>query len=241
MSVNSLDLANRLQDINFPQKDEGLLPAIVQDAETKEVLMLAYANRESLQKTIETRTTWFWSRSRKALWNKGATSGNIQEIVDIRYDCDQDTLLFLVNPKGPACHTGENTCFYRSFFDGWPKQADDQGNVETPIASNMMGKKQKPPVLDFLYQLEQYIQERKETRPEGSYTTYLFDEGVDKILKKIAEESGEVIIAAKNNSTEELVYESADLMYHLIVLLQNQGITIEQIVDELANRHKKDV
>jgi len=236
--TKTLELVNWLQDINF-SKANGLLPAIVQDADTGEVLMLAYVNRESLQKTIETKTTWFWSRSRNALWNKGATSGNTQQLVDIRYDCDEDTLLFLVKPNGPACHTGSNSCFYRSFFDGWPKQADDLGDVETPIASKMMPAKNKPLAISFLYQLEQFIKERKHTMPEGSYTTYLFDKGIDKILKKIAEESGEVIIAAKNNSKEELVYEAADLMYHLMVLLQNQGLTIDQIVDELATRHKE--
>ncbi|OEH87037.1 bifunctional phosphoribosyl-AMP cyclohydrolase/phosphoribosyl-ATP pyrophosphatase [Desulfuribacillus stibiiarsenatis] len=235
--MNAIDVTRALQTIDF-SKAEGLIPAIVQDVDTKEVLMLAYVNRESLQKTVETRTTWFWSRSRNELWNKGATSGNTQEVVDIRFDCDEDTILMLVKANGPACHTGRETCFYRSFFDGWPKQAEDNGDVETPIASTMVPAK-KTMSLHFLYQLEQYIHERKHTRPEGSYTTYLFDKGIDKILKKIAEESGEVIIAAKNNDTTELVYESADLMYHLIVLLQNQGISLDQIAEELSKRHKK--
>ena len=235
MEKRSQEVVNQLQLVKFSNAD-GLLPAIVQDAETGEVLMLAYVNRESLQKTIETRTTWFWSRSRKQLWNKGATSGNTQEVVDIRYDCDQDSLLMLVKPNGPACHTGNTTCFYRSFFDTWPKQTDDLGSVETPIASAKL-RGRKPIPIDFLYQLEQFIGDRKQTRPEGSYTTYLFDKGIDKILKKIAEESGEVIIAAKNNSADELVYEAADLIYHLIVLLQNQGVSIDQIIDELSARH----
>ncbi len=227
--------------VNF-SKTDGLLPAIVQDADTKEVLMLAYVNRESLQKTMETKTTWFWSRSRQELWNKGATSGNTQEVVDVRYDCDQDALLFLVRPQGPACHTGNNSCFYRSFFDKWPLYADDFGPVETPIAGQKVGGQPKPMSLNFLYQLEQFIRDRKQLPEEGSYTTYLFDKGIDKILKKVAEESGEVIIAAKNNSTEELVYEAADLIYHLIVLLQNQGVAIDQIIEELeARHHKKDV
>lgn len=227
--------------VNF-SKSDGLLPAIVQDADTNDVLMLAYVNREALQKTMETKTTWFWSRSRQELWNKGATSGNTQEVVDVRYDCDQDALLFLVRPKGPACHTGNSSCFYRSFFDKWPAYADDLGSVETPIAGYKVGGQPAPMRLKFLYQLEQFIRERKQLPAEGSYTTYLFDKGIDKILKKIAEESGEVIIAAKNNSTEELVNESADLIYHLLVMLQNQGVTIDQVVEELASRHqKKDV
>ena len=224
--------------VNF-SKTDGLLPAIVQDADTKDVLMLAYVNREALQKTMETKTTWFWSRSRKELWNKGATSGNTQEVVDVRYDCDQDALLFIVRPKGPACHTGNSSCFYRSFFDKWPAYADDFGSVETPIAGYKVGAQPAAMRLKFLYQLEQFIRERKQLPAEGSYTTYLFDKGIDKILKKIAEESGEVIIAAKNNSTEELVNESADLIYHLLVMLQNQGVTIDQVVEELASRHQK--
>lgn len=236
--VPAKELAKKMQGISFPEQG-GLLPAIVQDVNTLEVLMLAYVNRESLQKTIETRTTWFWSRSRNALWNKGVTSGNIQEIYDIRYDCDEDTFLFLVKPKGPACHTGENSCFYRSFFDGWPRKTDQDADVQTPIAAQMMtGSKAKTQALDFLLQLEEFIGDRQKQMPVGAYTTYLFDKGIDKILKKIAEETGEVIIAAKNNNSEELICEAADLIYHLIVLLRNQNVSIEQIVVELEKRHK---
>ncbi len=234
------EIKNWLQAIDFA-KDDGLLPAIVQDADTGEVLMLAYVNREALQKTIETKTTWFWSRSRKALWNKGETSGNIQDLVDVRYDCDNDTFLYIVRPQGPACHTGNRTCFYRSIFDDLVKRADDLGDVEVGIAGKYFAARPQPKRLGFLYLLEEFIKERKKSMPEGSYTTYLFDEGLDKILKKVAEESGEVIIAAKNNSKEELVYETADLIYHLTVLLQNQGLDFDDIIAELESRHQVEI
>lgn len=191
-----------------------LIPAIVQDFYTKEVLMLAYMNEESYKKTLETKQTWFYSRSRQELWNKGATSGNYQIVKEIRYDCDEDTLLVTVIPKGPSCHTDNYSCFYRAIEE---------------FGEN--------PSYNVLLDLEQVIKSRKDTPVEGSYTNYLFDKGIDKILKKVGEESAEVIIAAKNNSREELVYETSDLMYHLLVLLKNQDITVYEILEELKKRH----
>jgi phosphoribosyl-AMP cyclohydrolase / phosphoribosyl-ATP pyrophosphohydrolase len=198
-----------LEELKFD--DRGLIPAIVQDARTREVLTLAYMNRESLQRTIETRQTWFWSRSRKELWHKGETSGNTQEVVDIVADCDNDAIVVLVSPAGPACHTGARSCF------DLPKNEDLAGVV---------------------VQLYELIESRKRERPEGSYTTYLFDKGLDKILKKVGEESAETIIAAKNDDTKPLVAEVSDLIYHLLVLLVERGVSLEQIRDELAQRRK---
>jgi len=191
--------------------ENGLLPVIVQDVHTREVLTLAYMNAESLARTIETKETWFWSRSRNELWHKGATSGNTQQVVDLIHDCDSDALVVLVKPAGPACHTGARSCF-----------GDSQG------ASGNFGV-----VLDQLYDL---IQERDKTRPANSYTTYLFNEGLDKILKKVGEESAETIIAAKNEEAEPLIAEVSDLLYHLIVLLVARGVSLEQVREELLKR-----
>jgi phosphoribosyl-ATP pyrophosphohydrolase/phosphoribosyl-AMP cyclohydrolase len=188
--------------------DRGLAPAIVQDAATREVLMLAYMNRESLSLTLETNETHFYSRSRGAIWHKGQTSGNLQSVRAIRLDCDFDTILVEVTPAGPACHTGAYSCF------------------------------QVEPGLDgFLGQLYALIEERKETRPEGSYTTYLFDSGLDKILKKVGEEAAETIVASKNQSAGELVAEASDLLYHLLVLLVERGVSLDEITRELKDRH----
>lgn len=203
-----------LQTLRFDEK--GLIPAIVQDANTSQVLMMAYMNKESLEKTLETGTTWFFSRSRQALWNKGATSGNVQQVVSIQVDCDEDTLLVRVLPAGPSCHTGEVSCFYRPLVG------------EAFIFA-------KPDMLHTLYGI---VAHRKTHPKEGSYTQYLFDKGVDKILKKVGEEAAETIIAAKNASKEELVYETSDLLYHLMVLLVEQGVTLEDILLELEQRHK---
>jgi len=192
----------------------GLIPAIVQDAKTREVLTVAYMNAESLARTIETNETWFWSRSRNQLWHKGETSGNIQHVVEIVADCDNDALVVLVNPAGPACHTGDISCFQSA------KPTDV--NLST-----------------FLEQLYQLVAERERERPENSYTTYLFDEGLDKILKKVGEESAETIIAAKNNEIEPLVAEAADLLYHLVVLLVARGVTLDQLRAELVRRRSK--
>lgn len=198
-----------LDDLKFDE--QGLIPAIVQDARSREVLTLAYMNRESLTRTIETRQTWFWSRSRNELWHKGETSGNTQQVVELVADCDGDAIVVLVNPAGPACHTGARSCFGLD-------QVEDIGDL-----------------LDRLYKL---IASRERERPEGSYTTYLFDRGIDKILKKVGEESAETIIAAKNNDREPLVAEVSDLIYHLLVLLVVRGISLDEIRDELARRRK---
>ena len=197
---------------NLKFDERGLIPAIVQDASTREVLTLAYMNRESLERTIETRETWFWSRSRNELWHKGATSGNTQQVVDLIADCDNDAIVVLVKPAGPACHTGARSCF------DLPNRVEDLGGL--------------------LAQLYALIESRERERPEGSYTTYLFDQGIDKILKKVGEESAETIVAAKNDDPKPLVAEVSDLIYHLIVLLVARGVSLEQIREELAQRRK---
>ena len=201
--------------------ERGLIPVIVQDARTGAVLTLAYMNPESLQKTLATRETWFWSRSRSELWHKGATSGNIQRLVEVRQDCDGDALLVLVEPCGPACHTGKQSCFHRDLAG---EVIDDAGLGQS------LGT-----VLDELYQL---IESRQRERPEGSYTTYLFAQGLDKILKKLGEEASETIIAAKNDDRGQLISESADLLFHLLVLLVERGVKLESIRDELVQRRQ---
>jgi phosphoribosyl-ATP pyrophosphohydrolase/phosphoribosyl-AMP cyclohydrolase len=211
--------------INFDEirfDEQGLIPAIVQDAETRAVLTLAYMNEESLARTIETKQTWFWSRSRRRLWHKGETSGNTQRVVSLSLDCDRDAIVVLVNPAGPACHTGAVSCFEM------PPVTED----ERPQAgsADSLG-----PVLDQLYQL---IQSRERQRPSGSYTTYLFEEGIDKILKKVGEESAETIIAAKNDDSGRLTAEVADLVYHLLVLLVARGVTLGEIGEELGQRRR---
>ena len=192
--------------------ESGLIPAIVQDVRTREVLTLAYMNAESFARTVETKETWFWSRSRNKLWHKGETSGNIQKVVELLLDCDGDAIVVLVDPAGPACHKGAQSCFETS--RSYKQTNSDQ-------------------LLDRLYGI---VKERNEQRPEGSYTTYLFNEGLDKILKKFGEESTETIVAAKNDEEERLVAEVADLVYHLIVLLVARGISLDQIREELARR-----
>lgn len=195
--------------------ENGLIPAIIQNASTKEVLTLAYMNEESLALTLKTGKTWFYSRSRRELWHKGATSGNTQTVVSVKYDCDQDALLVLVNPKGPACHTGAVSCFSERIYGS--EVSDDFAILRT---------------------LEKVILERERERPEGAYTTYLFEKGVDKILKKVGEEAAEVIIAAKNRNPEELKWEAADLLYHLQVLLVEQGLPFREVLKTLEERHQ---
>lgn len=207
------------QRIKFDEK--GLIPAIVQDAITGEVLTLAYMNEESLLLSMEKGETWFFSRSRNELWHKGETSGNTQTITEIKYDCDQDALIVKVNPSGPACHTGTTSCFTETLFEN--------GNIAAQVK----------PDANFLLELENLIGTRKETMPEGSYTTYLFEKGVDKILKKVGEEAAEVIIAAKNRDHDELSLESADLLYHLFVLLQEQELPFADVLTVLQQRHAK--
>lgn len=189
---------------------DGLIPAVVQDVDTGLVLTVAYMNAESLGLTLKTGETWFYSRSRKALWHKGETSGNTQRVREIAADCDGDALLVLVEPRGPACHTGAESCFSASSGGG-------SGGI--------------------LERLEQRVREREALRPEGSYTTYLFEKGLDKILKKVGEETAEVIIAAKNRSGPELRYETADLLYHLAVLLREQGLSWSEVLAELESRY----
>lgn len=214
-----------LEAVKFDEK--GLVPAIVQDDSSKEVLTLAYMNGESLVKTIETRETWFWSRSRAELWHKGATSGNTQRVIEMRYDCDQDAVLVLVEPKGPACHKGESTCFHEVVLaDG--TGARSESDVESSGSAS-----------SILERLESLIASRAVDKPEGSYTTYLFEEGVDKILKKVGEEAAEVIIAAKNRDRGELTWEVADLLFHVMVLLREQDVNLDEVLAVLEERHAK--
>jgi phosphoribosyl-AMP cyclohydrolase / phosphoribosyl-ATP pyrophosphohydrolase len=215
-----------LIDIAKLQFDKnGLIPAIVQDARTHEVLTLAYMNLESLRRTLETRQTWFWSRSRKELWHKGETSGNTQSVVELISDCDHDAILVRVNPAGPACHTGSRSCFHNAL----DKQSSSEGsNEDKDIEANRLSD-----TLEVLYRV---IESRKLERPEGSYTSYLFDKGIDKILKKIGEEASETIIAAKNDDDRLFVGEVSDLIYHLLVLMVARGVSLDQIASELARR-----
>jgi len=191
----------------------GLIPAIVIDTETRDVLMLAYMNEESLRVSMEEGRTCFWSRSRKELWRKGETSGNVQKIVSITADCDADTLLVEVNKSGPACHTGAESCFFQPVFEG-----------------------EEPPAFRY-NDLFEMLRGRKENPKEGSYTTYLFEKGIDKILKKVGEETTEVIISAKDADKANTVYEIGDLMYHVMVLMIETGISMDDIKREMASRH----
>ncbi|HBT46568.1 MAG TPA: bifunctional phosphoribosyl-AMP cyclohydrolase/phosphoribosyl-ATP pyrophosphatase [Peptococcaceae bacterium] len=207
-------------ELKFNQ--EGLIPAIVQDVETGEVLMLAYMNREALERSLATGQMWFYSRSRQELWHKGATSGHYQHIVSVSYDCDGDALLFKVRQEGVACHKGRFSCFHNP-IPRW-------GEPSAPEPPAKLGA-----VLEGLYAV---IKERQALRPEGSYTAYLFKEGQDKILKKVAEEAGEVIIASKNRSEAEVLYELADLYYHTLVLLAYHGLGPDRLAGELKGRRK---
>ena len=193
--------------------ENGLIPAIVVDSITKKVLTLAYMNKESLQITMDKKLTCFYSRSRKELWLKGETSGNYQHVVSITADCDMDALVVMVEKDGPACHTGEESCFYNTVYEN-----DDLKEFS----------------LEGLVKL---IEGRKIEKTEGSYTTYLFEKGLDKILKKVGEESTEVIIAAKADDKKETIYEIADLTYHLMVLMLEMGISLDDIHSELSSRH----
>jgi phosphoribosyl-ATP pyrophosphohydrolase/phosphoribosyl-AMP cyclohydrolase len=220
--------------------EQGLIPAIVQDAQTSEVLMLAWMNEESLCLTMESGETWFWSRSRQELWHKGATSGHTQQVVDITLDCDSDTLIVRVRPQGPACHTGARTCFFTS-LTGEPEAAS---LITVPAAPQIERPGTQLSVVDMpaldlgilLQDLFRLIQERRESRPENSYTSYLFNQGLDKILKKVGEEAAETIIAAKNDGTKELTSEITDLIYHLLVLMVERGVSLRDIMAELGQR-----
>lgn len=200
--------------MKFKFNEQGLIPAIIQDYQTKEVLMLGYMNEESIGKTIADEKVWFYSRSRQQLWLKGETSQNYLNLVELKYDCDQDALLILAQPDGPTCHTNEISCFHNSYVKKEMKNEVDQ----------------------ILYKLQLLINERKNNLPEDSYTTYLFEEGIDKILKKVGEEASEVIIASKNDDPLEVIYEVSDLIYHLLVLLREQDIDLQEIYQELSKR-----
>jgi phosphoribosyl-ATP pyrophosphohydrolase/phosphoribosyl-AMP cyclohydrolase len=206
--------------------DAGLVPAVVQDAQSKEVLMMAYMNRESLLLSMENGVTWFWSRSRNELWNKGATSGHTQRIISMAYDCDGDTLIVKVEQKGPACHTGRYSCFFNPI--------EVSGNAAPEETAQTTAER-----FATIGQLESVIAERYAERPEGSYTTYLFEKGVDKILKKVGEEASEVIIAAKNKDNDELRSEVSDLIFHLMVLLRERGLPLDDVIREINGRHGK--
>ena len=201
----------KIEELKFDEK--GLIPAIVVDAVSGDVLTLAYMNAESLQITLEKGLTCFWSRSRKELWLKGETSGNYQHVVSITADCDKDALVVKVEKDGPACHTGAESCFFQPLYIGEEKSEFS---------------------LRGLYEL---LMGRKKEMPQGSYTTYLFEKGLDKILKKVGEECTEVIIAGKAKDKKETIYEIADLAYHVMVLMVEAGITVEEVRDELASRH----
>lgn len=243
---------------------DGLIPAIIQDVHSGEVLMMAYMNREALELTWETGETWFYSRSRRQLWHKGETSGHVQRVRGISFDCDRDTLLVSVEQIGAACHEGYRSCFHREVetsgkirlvgsrvFDPEKVYGEnvDSAKVSVAAGSEKMGStaeshqhgpvqalSQESNFYDIISQLYRVILDRREKRPEGSYTTYLFNQGLDKICKKIGEEASEIIIAAKNKNREELIYEAADFVYHLLVLLAAAEVTPEEVAGELGRR-----
>jgi phosphoribosyl-ATP pyrophosphohydrolase/phosphoribosyl-AMP cyclohydrolase len=196
-------------NIDF-EKMGGLVPAIIQDAVTQKVLMLGFMNEEAYQKTLDTKHVTFWSRTRNTLWTKGETSGNFLNLVDIKVDCDNDTLLILAHPDGPTCHTGTDTCW-------------GEDNHANPLL--------------FLTELQDFINRRKGEMPEGSYTTKLFKEGINKIAQKVGEEALETVIEATNGTNDHLVYEASDLLYHLLVMLTEKGLRIEEVAQELQKRH----
>lgn len=204
-------METKINQLSFDEN--GLIPAIIQNFKTGEVLTLAYMNETSLNKTLQTGETWFFSRKRQQLWNKGETSGNKQIVKNISYDCDADSLLVQINPMGPACHTDNDTCFFQTLFSD---------ELQTR---------------NVIHQLTEKVNERKLQPVDGSYTTYLFTEGIDKVLKKIGEEASEVIIGAKNHDKQEVTWEIADLTYHTLVLMELLDVTVEDIKNELYERH----
>lgn len=192
------------------EKCGGLVPAIIQDVQTRKVLMLGYMNEEAFNKTIETKKVTFWSRSRQTLWTKGETSGNFLHLVDVKVDCDNDTLLIQATPDGPTCHTGTDTCW-------------GEVNESNPLL--------------FLTELQDFINRRHEEMPEGSYTTSLFKDGINRMAQKLGEEALEAVIEATNGTNDKLIYEASDMFYHLIVLLTSKGLRIEDVASELQKRH----
>ena len=233
--IDEKEMETLLAEIRWDER--GLIPAIVQDTESKEVLMLAYMNRDALGRTLAGGRTCFFSRSRQELWVKGETSGHVQEVVDVHLDCDRDTILVRVRQTGMACHENYFSCFHYAL------EVDEDRQVHLVTA----GKPHDRPIPqredgielgNILAELAEVVACRNAERPEGAYTTYLFEKGLDKILKKVGEETAEVLIAAKNRSEEELSYEVADLLYHLLVLLEEQKVGLERIARELASRRK---
>ncbi len=196
-------------EIDFKKMD-GLVPAIIQDADTQKVLMLGYMNEEAYKKTVETGLVTFWSRSRNCLWTKGETSNNFLHVVDIKNDCDKDTLLIQAHPDGPTCHTGTDTCW-------------GETNEQNPLL--------------FLSELSNFIEKRYQEMPEGSYTTSLFKDGLNRMAQKVGEEALELVIEATNGTNDRLIYEGSDMLYHLIVLLTSKGLRIEDMAKELMIRH----
>ncbi len=213
MWSRSLDI--NLEKLKFDER--GLIPVITQSYYTGKVLMQAYANKEAIKKTVETGYATYFSRSRNEIWIKGETSGNKQKVVDIKIDCDEDSIIYLVKDYGVACHTGEESCFYR-----------DLDFKETGI----------PPAFEIFHALYSKIEERKEKMPEGSYVASLFKKGSDKIIQKVGEEAVETVIALKNKDKDEIVYETSDLIFHLIIALVDSGVKFEDIQDELLKRYK---
>lgn len=206
-------------EIDF-DKMQGLVPAIIQDAETRQVLMLGYMNRQAYDLTVMTSKVTFWSRTRKTTWTKGETSGNYLHVVDIKNDCDNDTLLIRVNPVGPVCHTGTDTCW---------------GEKNTPMHAISQDRSSNP--LLFLSELQDFIEERYRQMPEGSYTTSLFRDGLNRMAQKVGEEALELVIEAVNGTDERMIYEGSDMLYHLLVLMTSKGLRIEQMAEELMLRH----
>ncbi|MFO7819585.1 MAG: bifunctional phosphoribosyl-AMP cyclohydrolase/phosphoribosyl-ATP diphosphatase HisIE [Halanaerobacter sp.] len=210
---------------NLEFDEDGLIPAIIQDVKTKEVLMMAYMNEESLKNTIRTGRTCFWSRSREELWWKGETSGNIQEVEEIKYDCDGDTLLIKVEQTGGACHTGHKSCFYRGI-----KRAEEPEKVFDPDEAY-----DNTHIIEELYDV---INNRKENPAQDSYTTSLYQKGENEFLKKLGEEATEIVMAAKDDDNDEIIYETADFIYHLLVVLVYHDIPLAEVVEELQSRRK---
>lgn len=211
MSIKSRENKYQNRDMNIDfEKSDGLVPAIIQDADTKNVLMLGYMNKEAYEKTISTGLVTFYSRSRKCLWTKGETSKHYLHLVDIKVDCDSDTLLVRVHPDGPTCHKGTDTCW---------------------------GEKNESSPLLFLSELSDFIEKRYKEMPEGSYTTSLFKDGLNRMAQKVGEEALELVIEATNGTNDRLIYEGSDMLYHLIVLLTSKGLRIEDMAAELRERH----
>ena len=204
-------------EINFEKMGNGLVPAIIQDAQTDKVLMLGFMNKEAYEKTVSTGLVTFWSRTRNTLWTKGETSGNVLKVVEILNDCDEDTLLIKANPAGPVCHTGADTCW------GETNKHDAAHNKDTALL--------------FLSELQDFIEKRHEELPEGSYTTKLFKEGLNRMAQKVGEEALELVIEATNGTNEKMIFEGSDMLYHLIVLLTSKGLRIEEMAAELRERH----